>query len=216
MTILWGDDNCSWSPKQDQIWLYGCPLGLPKGANSAIFNNWNGWKFTTRSGNPVPGDAAVAGRVPIAAEGGWLRATAFVSLPDDLDLSTVSVLIDRLLDEEGGLGELARGPAGDPVDLEALLATRASDSHAVFETWPGVEPRMRLKLRQRRGRLEADLRLDRVSAHDPALCAGAPPATELWTAITIDDGFNPPLPLQAVTEWECLETPGGERVLRAR
>jgi len=214
---LWGNDNCSWSPKQHQIWHYGCPLGLPKGASSAIFNNRNGWKFRTVRGYPYFPPPAVAGRVPVELEGdGHLRATTTAPLPEDLDLSTATVLVDRLLHEDGGAGELARGVMGDPVDPDALRATRGRRGGAVFETLPGETPRMRLKLRQRRGRLEADLRVDRVIAQEPAFCAGLTPSTELWTAITIDDGFNPPLPLEAVTQWECRERPNGERELLAR
>jgi hypothetical protein len=55
---------------------------------------------------------------------------------------------------------------------------------------------MRLKLRIRRGQLAADLNVQGIIARDPALCAGLTPSTDLWTLLTIDDGFDPPLPVQ--------------------
>jgi hypothetical protein len=48
-----------------------------------------------------------------------------------------------------------------------------------------------------------------------ALCAGLPPSTDLSTLLTLDDGFNPPLPVQTVQAWECHEKRDGARALLA-
>jgi hypothetical protein len=73
-----------------------------------------------------------------------------------------------------------------------------------------------VRLGVRRGQLEVDLDVNRIIAHDPALCAGLVPSTDLWTLLTVDDGFNPPLPVQAIQGWECREeSDGGGRLLVA-
>jgi hypothetical protein len=72
-----------------------------------------------------------------------------------------------------------------------------------------------LRLRIRRGQLEADLDVRGIIARDPALCAGLTPSTDLWTLLTIDDGFDPPLPVQTVQAWACREQSDGDRELLA-
>jgi hypothetical protein len=143
-----------------------------------------------------------------------MRLSARVPLAQELDLAAVSVSVDRLLHEEGGAGELGHSLAGD-AGAPPVHASRNSPTRSVFRSFPGDEPRVVVKLRIRRGQLEADLDVDRVTAHDPALCAGLAPSTDLWTLLTIDDGFNPPLPVQAIQAWECREKPDGGHVLLA-
>ena len=60
---------------------------------------------------------------------------------------------------------------------------------------------MRMELCIRRGQLAADLNVRGIIARDPALCAGLTPSTDLWTLLTIDGGFDPPLPVQTVQAW---------------
>lgn len=163
-------------------------------------------------GLSVTGSASRVGQVPApgSAGGAQVKLAAKFAFDGVIDLSSATVAVDALLGEAAadGAGELVLGV---PVVLRARPGGRSNA--AIFETAPGVTPRVRVDVQIKQPSLSTiAVTVDRATLpRFPQLCSIAlRPTTTLTAAFTIDDGINPPLTVTAREPWRCLDLMGGD------
>lgn len=124
------------------------------------------------------------------------------TLDTPLDLRTVTITIDSLLDEEGGAGELLGGSF--PLVLNATPGNKTRNGR--YATATGAKPKLRLEIpndRTKPGSFFLNGSLASIAL--PHLCPpGRGSTTTLKTSFTIDDGVNPIVTVEGDTAWQCL------------
>ena len=217
VNLMWGalTPSCSYAPGTGNAWVFdSCNLGLPTGKDapdSDIFNNRNGWDFTVVN---VQAPQSVQGQASLFTDNGGFRAAATIVTESPMKLRNVEPSLGKLLFERGGGGELALDPLGRRIDADVLLPTRRKWNWARFDSPPGHEPRLRLRLYRFGRQTLALLQVRGLTVREAELCSGVAPATDLWSSITLDDGLNEPVELDIVNEWNCRDKPNGDRKLR--
>jgi hypothetical protein len=219
-----GGDNC--------VWLEDFPLDEP-GKHSLYAEVLEASDDGLR-GNAVDTlSISVAGPldpVVVSAEG-WARTEptrrvhrrafmhlrAAFALDYELDLQRSKLIVESLLDELGGAGELLDSMTrrtGDNLVLSPWVALpnraeyrfRAPIRDHNEET---VEIRVSLQLDGRMLNLTLDVRADDI--REPLLCSGT---TDLKTAFRLLDYIGRPLPLNLTAPWQCrLNSDGGLNAL---
>lgn len=119
-----------------------------------------------------------------------------------LAVNRSTIVIDSLLDEVGGSGELL--VADFPLVL--FVQPGAKPKTATFETAPDVRPRVRLDIPFQRT-LPASFILNTMGATIalPQDCtAGRSSTTALTMRFTIDDGASVPVVVEGAMPWGCL------------
>jgi len=162
--------------------------------------------------------ASRVGQVPPPGKDAGAQIGVLMKFPLDeaVNLATSTVRIHSVLGEagEGGAGELIKGTDG--VDLVPITFSARPDARpngAIFETGPGVLPKARLEIQTKgQGVYDWLLRVDRATIPAfPNLCTGGRRlTTKLTTSFTIDDGVNPPVVVETVKPWRCLDLVGGD------
>lgn len=201
---IWGrvPANCDYQPgNPNTVWTFGCPLGVnpATSVNASLFVNGSSkeyWAFPTYIGTPyVDGSSHVGGTAAAAGTGvgSSLGRAATVSLRGAfatarrVDVSRASVVLNRVLFDPHGAGELLRHVAAPTpgrtaaassrlprrVAPTALRRTGAGTFSGPLSALPGQpSPRIRLKLTPGRGRsLAFGLRIGNVAIPvPPAAC----------------------------------------------
>ena len=234
--------ECTYDPDgtPGNAWRYGCTLET----GNDLFDNTAGWSWKTFSltidvdtdGKVQMNPTATASATPGAARGDSLTltfdATRFTTLADLLDVVAMDadtrLVIDRLLDEPEGHGELARRPRvqrnrrlelrldpgrssfGSPESPGKGAAGGRRRSHFVFTTPAGERPEIEVAFTRTdrpdgKRKLDVHLNASGLDVRAPRLCAAAEPerATELYTRFFVDDGRSPPLRFADLGRWVC-------------
>jgi hypothetical protein len=232
-TSIWGDlaPQCSYQPgNSNTAWAFDCSVGVSAAVSLGARSSW---PFNSYTGSPATwGCCASAARLAGSASGigtrrSTLRIGAQALVPRIGDLRRVSVSVERLLHEPGGLGELFRRPralrpgAAPPSRLARIRLThrgRARARAAGFATERPRDPSIRLLLR-RRGRAGLTLRLRIRRGHvpiEPAACNAlpavlrrSPQAVQLHTRVRIRVPGRRPIVLSLRPHWRCRRGPDG-------
>ena len=148
-----------------------------------------------------------------SARRGQVRMSGRFSVSGDLDLAVSSVVVQDLLNEMGGAGELLRGKGGEPALPIPLRLTsyRSRRGPARYKAiGAGLHPSCRLKIRSRsRQVFEFSLRCKGAEVPTipapPQLCSEGPrPTTNLMTSFVIN--AVKPVMVKTVKPWRCLGT----------
>ena len=141
----------------------------------------------------------------------------------DLDLTASTLIVEQVLDETNGAGELipsVQSLAGQKLTLFAQSRQKGRDTRigdisqrrasVVFETLEGLEPRVRLILQQKDDSLTAKLTVERAEILQPARCGGLG-VTELTTKLLLLDSEHAPVDLAFdKRRWSCKKNRQGE------
>ena len=105
------------------------------------------------SGSTPPANTTLQGqasRVGSAGDPGSVRLSGRFTPQSSIDLSRVSLRLEEVLDEVGGVGELVRDGAGRPL-FPMTLRPRAGSTPvaAIYETASGVRPSVRAEVKTR-------------------------------------------------------------------
>jgi len=135
------------------------------------------------------------GRSGISMQGGF-------QLEERLQLNRAVVVVDALLEEEGGAGELLN--AAFPITVP--LAPGAKPRVASFATPRGVSPRIRLDIPTSRTEPGSfHMIVTGASVNMPALCSPARiSTTPLRLRFTISDGVIDPVVVEGDAIWQCI------------
>lgn len=201
---IWGPvpANCDYQPgNANTVWTFGCPLGVNPATSVspsllATGSSNEVWDFPTYVGTPyIDGETPVSGTAATAKTGvgSSLGRAATVNLRGAfrlvraVDVSRATVVLDRVLFDSNGVGELVRPVAARAVARGAAASSRKPSSLAPMplrHTGPGTfssplaaapgqrPPRVSLKLTPRRGRsLAFGLKVSNVAVPiPPAAC----------------------------------------------
>jgi len=205
---------CQYSANSGNAWIYpaagqpGCTLGT----GPEIFANQNGWSFQV-----VPYDVGVTplviddashvrgiGKTGASSD---VRVKVHTTLPQDLDLRTTRIALNRIVREVAGAEELindASGNAFAPISLD--VDPRATASGATLNSGSGASPRIRVdvKFNAKTRDLKFDVSMDGGTLVTPSLCMGEPPTTRLALALELRDAAHRPLSLAQVEDWLCV------------
>lgn len=131
----------------------------------------------------------------------------------EIDLSRARVTLLSILAEvgDGAAGELMKTVDDAPV-VPLVIAARSHSTHdkAVFET-RRYRPQTRLQIRQKNGRFEFRLKIDRGLARTvPALCTGDPAGQKSLFRhhLVFEDGMGAPLEVVHLQRWDCSNLEG--------
>jgi hypothetical protein len=155
----------------------------------------------------------VAKHVGIVDDIGHVHIAGELRVHDRLKLNALTVTLEQLLFERGGVEELVRTGARNPLTPLQLTVHKGSTAHhAVYTTARHAEPRVRAEFkRTKKGVIEYSIEVHRATLPTPASCSGAPPAARLATRFTLADRSGPPIDIRAIQDWECeggrLHTP---------
>ena len=173
--------------------------------------NCDSGAYQTQSGVGEPAPALLTLRRGKATEVGDQPASTSLTLAgtfpvaSDLNLGTATVVLDALLAEGDLPGELV---SSLPLRLTARRGAR--NTAVIYESAQGVQPKVRLELKNRHAGqrpLDITLRVENATIAVPQSCSsGQPSTTTLRTAFTIADGVNPPVTVAGETLWECVGT----------
>jgi hypothetical protein len=241
--------ECTYDPDgtPGNAWRYGCTLE----SGDDLFNNRNGWSWKTFSvtvdvdtGGKVQVNptATAASATPGAARGDSLTlafdAARFTTLADLVDIVAMDadtrLVIDRLLDESEGHGELVRRPqAQRNRRIELRLDPRRSTfgdtdspgkgaangrrrSRFVFTTPAGESPEIEVlfthtELPDGTRKLGVHMDARGLDVRVPRLCEDRElqRLTELYTRFVLDDGRRPPVRFADLGRWTCSVGPDG-------
>jgi hypothetical protein len=153
-----------------------------------------------------------ASRIGSAGDSGSVRLSGRFKAAESIDLSRVSLRIDELLDEIGGVGEIVRNVSGAslfPVDLQPRAGS--TPTAAIYETASGVRPVIRAEVKSRdaaTGLMEFSIQVDRAALPtEPSSCAGDGPASaRLATTFELGTGVQTLASVHAVQDWRCGDT----------
>jgi len=130
-----------------------------------------------------------------------------------IDFSRATVTWLSILEEvgDGAAGELIKTVDDAPV-VPLVIPARSHSTHdkAVFET-RRYRPQTRLQVRQKNGRFEFRLKIDRGLARSvPALCTGDPAGQQslFRHRFVFDDGMSAPLEVVHLQRWDCSNLEG--------
>ncbi|MGH8508680.1 MAG: discoidin domain-containing protein [Gammaproteobacteria bacterium] len=142
-----------------------------------------------------------------ASEGGQVSLRGAVSAPDAPPLHTLTLALDRVLHEHGGVEELVRtAGAGLPAVPLTLLPQKGSNANrALYATAPGVKPSFRAEVRNAPGG-QLEFSLDVRGAHMPTLptCTEGPsPSVLLGTGFSLGTDGGPRIDVHALQDWQC-------------
>ena len=154
---------------------------------------------------------------------GRLEVSGTFPYQGDLDLTASTLIVEQVLDETKGAGELipdVQTLTGQPLTLFARshqknLDTRIRDTSqrgtsVVFETIEGLEPQVRLRLHQRAGSFSAKFVVQGAEILQPARCGGLG-MTELTTKLLLLDNEHAPVDLTFdKRRWSCRVNSRGE------
>jgi hypothetical protein len=206
--------QCQYAPSGGS-WNYpGTPsqTGCTLGTGPEIFANQDGWSFQV-----VPYEVGAtplvidnASRVRGIGKTGTssdVRVKGHTTLPQDLDLRTTRIALNRIVREVAGAEELINDVSGNafaPISLD--VDPRATASSATLKSDPGASPRVRVdaKFNVKKRDLNLDVSIDGGTLVSPGLCMGEPPTTRLALALELRDAAHPPLSLAQVQDWLCV------------
>ena len=154
---------------------------------------------------------------------GTLNLAGEYQRPDGLDLSKTQLSLDLLLYERGaggagGLGELVVDATGKPITPISLIRRKHSANwQAVYETGPGVKPRIRIHLKSdpKSPVLRVSMDLDKGSIAVPSACQNGQETVDLGHRITLrNESANVSRSIISRQAWECVYNKG--RVMELR
>jgi hypothetical protein len=163
---------------------------------------------------PAPGQirsgTATSVGVGAAAGGGGrgsLKISGVFTHDGPIDLAAAGATVSIL----AGLAERGSGEFVLHGALTLPAEGRNTARTARFKTAPGVAPAAAVTIGSRgRGQFTLLLDVSRATIDVPGTC----PGPELATAITLDDGTNPPLTIALEQPWQCLKRGGKVEYLR--
>jgi hypothetical protein len=206
--------SCQYSPGSGNAWIYPAPgkAGCTLAAGPEIFANLNGWRFQVVPYNVGSWSLAIdnASRVRGIGKTGAssdVRVKGHTTLPQDLDLRTTRMAINRIVREAAGAEELINDASGNAfVPISLAADPHASASGATLATTPGASPRIRadLKYNAKRRDLNLDVSVDGGKVVRPVLCMGEPPTTRLAIELELRDATHRALLLAQVEDWLCV------------
>ncbi len=200
MTRIWGSlaqrPDCDYVPgTSTTAWTFDCPAAVD--VNSSI--GANTWGFNSHEGGPYPSDekasaaqAAAAGpaRPPIAlgrsrvGRARPVRAGAtlstLASIPRRVGLAGKTLILDRLLFERSGHGELTR-PRRSPPPWRVKLR-RTGSGRFTAATTGTTRTRVTLQRVGRRDRVAVKLAVGASTFRTPRACHALPASVALKTA----------------------------------
>jgi hypothetical protein len=197
----------------------GLEQAAAAGAAQAVQQLFNGLAPSLTGHCAAPTDIAntevrgVAKHVGIVDDIGHVHIAGELRVHDRLKLNALTVTLEQLLFERGGVEELVRTGARNPLTPLQLTVHKGSTAHhAVYTTARHAEPRVRAEFkRTKKGVIEYSIEVHRATLPTPASCSGAPPAARLATRFTLADRSGPPIDIRAIQDWECeggrLHTP---------
>ena len=160
--------------------------------------------------SPPPANTQLSGlatHVGKASEAGQVSLSGTVNAPGAPPLHTLTLDLQRVLHEPGGVEELVRtagtGVPAVPLTLPPQKGSRAN--RAVYATAPGVKPSFRAEVRNAPGG-QLEFSLDVRGAHMPTLptCTEGPsPSVMLGTDFSLGTDGGPPIDVHALQDWQC-------------
>ncbi len=149
-----------------------------------------------------------------------VRIEGWFAVNGTVDLGSSTAVINALLDEAGGAGELIRRTDGEPaVPIPLRLARYDDRGDVTYEVVEGSpHPRCRLKIKSRaEGVWQLSLRCKRGDGLalpvSPQLCTGdRSPRTKLMTSVLINAAD--PVILETTQTWRCVSSRGRLRELK--
>ena len=138
---------------------------------------------------------------------GDLKLNATFAYRGDLDLSEASLLIDSVLNEIQGAGELIPGVAALTGQSLVLQAKRGTRDWATFATPRGERPKVSATLQARHGELHLDPQMRDAGIMEPELCGAR---THLTTEVVVLDAQHPPVDLKIAKPWSCEKRKHGQ------
>ncbi len=160
--------------------------------------------------SPPPANTQLSGsatQVGKASESGQVSLSGTVSAPGAPPLHTLTLALQRVLHEPGGVEELVRtAGTGVPAIPLTLLPQKGSRANrAVYATEPGVKPSVRTEVRNAPdGQLA--FTLDVRGAYMPTLptCTEGPsPSVLLGTSFSLGTDGGAPIDVHALQDWQC-------------
>ncbi len=131
---------------------------------------------------------------------GDLHLSGRFSYDGTFDLAKAQLVIDSVLNEREGAGELIPGVTAQTGQDLVLHTTHSTKHSAVFKTPSGVVPKVRAMLNSRNGQLRLDLHISDVSILRPEFCGDK---TDLTTEMVMLDGENAPVNFTISEPWTC-------------
>jgi hypothetical protein len=154
-------------------------------------------------------DRGVAQRVGSAHKKGRLELSGTFPYKGDLDLSQATLVIESVLDETRGAGELLPGVQTSTGQNLTLFAKETRGRTVRFETPKGQFPKVELRLKQRRKTLNATLEIKGATILEPSRCGGNG-ATRLTTKLLLLDQEHAPIDLTFKDKrWACKKNRQG-------
>ncbi len=148
-----------------------------------------------------------ATRVGTRHDRGELRLGATFAYSQDLDLSVAQLVIDSLLEETEGAGELIPGVKAQTGQSLVLQPSRTTRHEAFFSTPDGVSPKVSAHLHAAHNRLRLDLRVRGAEILEPESCGKH---TELTTNLVMLDDTHAPEDLRITKHWRCMRDKRGD------
>jgi hypothetical protein len=150
----------------------------------------------------IKGSASRVGVAPESGDGNaQVRFQAYLFSDVPVDLSAVTLTIEALLEDAGG--ELVKGTGGRAVlPITLLPRSDAIPERGVYESSSASRPTLWARLKQRPGRLQLRIRVDRaiIPVH-PCPSGGT---VSLGTAFRINPAAGgSPLAVFSLQEWSC-------------
>lgn len=151
---------------------------------------------------PVAGVLAATGKASRVGlpRGAVSIAAHFAKTAHPFDLASAVLVVDRILYEEAGAGELVADLGEESGQPLVLYARNVDEGRAVFTTPPGVRPRVQLTMELDGGTLRVALEVDGAEILRPALCGTS---TMLLTELVVLDDTNEPERLEISAPWTC-------------
>ena len=149
----------------------------------------------------------VAKGVGSSLASGDLRLFSVFSYDGGLDLSNASLVIDSVLNEIDGAGELIPGVSALTGQSLVLEARSGAKDWAVFQAPGGEKPRVQAGLFAVKGELQLHLLIGDANIMEPEMCGTQ---SNLTTAIVIFDGQHPPVELKISKPWRCKRNEEGK------
>jgi hypothetical protein len=150
---------------------------------------------------PVKEVEGLAARVGLNRNAGDVRLSGTFAYGGSLDLSVAQLVIDSVLNEMQGRGELVPGVQAQTGQDLVLEATDSTKDRATFATPAGVRPQVRASLNSREGELQLDLRISYMPILEPEFCGWE---TDLTTKLVVLDADHAPVDLLISKPWYCV------------
>ena len=152
----------------------------------------------------VDGLATHIGDKPNAGD---LRLSGTFAYDGSLDLSVAQLIIDSVLNEMQGRGELVPGVQAQTGQDLVLYAIHSTKKQATFATPDGVTPKVTASLKTRKDELRFDLRIRDAQILEPESCGTE---TDLTTKLVVLDADHAPVELSISEPWDCVWDRQGE------